>query len=450
MVERLIILKNNSIDSEDGKLSQKTNSQSLNTDEDESLSIDSSRQYSEKIGNTLESDIILSQANERRKHLLTISTPSVDSINDRDGSASDNPITGKAKKKKRQSIASMSDNEYKRQLIKKRPWYTKVDLKKPIIFVIILFLIYIIWIKRDVLIVRLLTSNARVHHTALIIDQRLHEKDDLSQSSSSSSLKDSSSVSSSQDLPNDIKNDDNDNNNNNNNNINNNNNEINPDHISLTDNDEDSPKTPNKGSTSQKINLRTRRNKMSFTKERHKKKHRHLRRQVVDDDNINDDDDDDDDDAVDDDTLEDVIDKTTKIKEPILPSSIRSSKKNHHHHHHQHQHQHQQEHQHQHQHQRQQQRRRSVSSHKENVKNSLTSKSNTILPLHNDIVQQIQKLFKSQGGRRDLSKILKKETDLNQAQINRFIHKNDFTIITLDTFISILNSLDSTLLLVTK
>ncbi|CAF1267691.1 unnamed protein product [Rotaria sp. Silwood1] len=419
MVERLIILKNNSLDSEDGKHSQKTNSQSLITDEDESLSVDSSRQYQENLSKTSEMDLLSPQTSDRRRNLLTINSPSVDSINDRDGSASDNPLTGKLKKKRRATIAPMSDEEFRKIAIKKRPWYTKVDLTKPILCVAILFLICIIWIKRDVLVVRLLTSNARVQHTALAIQQRLNEKDESSQAST---MKDSSSASSSQDATANVNNNDDDNNKNNNNV---NNNDIINDHASLTDNDEDSPKTTGKGSSSQKINLRTRRNKMSFSKERHKKKHRHLRHKVIDDDNVNDD-------IVDDDVLEDDIDKAiikaNKMKEPVLPSSIRSSKKHHHNHKH----------------------RRSTSSHETNLTKPISSKSHTILPLHNGVAEQIQKLLKSQGGRRDLMKILKKETGLSQGQINRFIQKKDFNVVSLQTFISFLNSLDAKLLLVSK
>ncbi|CAF0858624.1 unnamed protein product [Rotaria sordida] len=422
MVERLIILKNNSIDSEDGRRSPHTGSQTLNTDEDEPLSIGDSRRLQENSKAT-ESDHSVQTA-ERRRNLVTISSLSVESVNDRDGS--DNPLSEKAKKKKRAMSRQMSETDFKKFIAKKRPWYTKVDFTKPLMYLGILFLIFIIWIKRDVLITRLLTSNARVRHTAVTIEQR-HENDDSSQAST---LKDSSSALSTQDTTTAVNNNDDNKNDNKNDKNDINDNDISNDQTSLTDNDEDFPRTTNKGSGSQKINLRTRRTKVSFTKERPKKKRRHLRNQAIDDDD-DDDDDNVNDDLVDDDVLEDEIDtptiKSNKIKEPILPSSIRTSKK--------------------HQHQK---RRRSTTSHVDSPKTAIISTPNIILPLFHDVVEQMQKILKAQGGRRDLTKILKKETKLSQPQINRLVLKKDFSVITLDTFIDLLNSLGATILLVSK
>lgn len=205
----------------------------------------------------------------------------------------------------------------------------------------------------------------------------------------------------------------------------------NNDQATLTDNDEDSPKVTNKYSASQKLNIRARRNKMSFSKERYKKKGHRLPRQTTDgDDNITDDIGDDDDDDDDDDTLEDAAGKivigSNKIKEPNLSSTIHSSKKHHHRHH------------------------RSATPHEEDVKTSLSLKNTSTLSSNDDIIAQLKKMVQSRGGRQDLAKVLAKVAGFNQAKINRFINRKDYSLITLDTFMSLLDSFDSTILILSK
>ncbi|CAF1079787.1 unnamed protein product [Rotaria magnacalcarata] len=414
MVENVLIVKNASFDNEDST-HQETNTPPLNTDDDESISVDGSQQPLENVSKISQSQFVTESTQPE-----------------------------KIKKKKQRPTEPTNGNEPKKRSSRKRSWYTKIDLVKPIIFITSLLLIYLIWVNRDVLIVRLLTSNARVRHTAIMMEHILHEEVDLSQgssikessstvsSASSSSPSSTSTASSSPSSPEDeIIGGNNDN-------INDNNNDnINHDQSFLTDNDDDSPKVTSKHSSSQKINIRTRRNKMSFSKERPKKKNHRLQHRTIDDDNTNDDvgggDDDDDDDGDDndnDDVLEDNIDKIvinpSKIKDPILPSTIHSSKKYHH------------------------KRRRSAASHEENQKGPVSSKANSILPVNEDIVEQLRKVIKAQGGQRDFTKALSKATGLNEAKINRFIHDKDYSVMTLHTFIALLNSFDTTLLILSK
>ncbi len=297
----------------------------------------------------------------------------------------------------------------RRSNLKKRPWYTKIDFTKPLIYLGALVLIYFLWIKRDVWIPRLLTSNTRLRHTIMRNEEKLNGRTDLSQT-----LKTKNSSSSS-DEDNII--DDNDKKNNLNNN----------DQTLPGDNDEDSPTIYNKHSP-QKLNLRVRRNKMSFSKDRSTKKRPGSQYQIIDDDDVDVDDDDVDDGVDDNDDVDDdndgIIIKSIKEKESILPSSIRSSKKHHH--------------------------RQSGQSHEKKVKGSTNSKTNLILHSHDDIVEQLRKLVKSRDRHQDLLTILTKETGLNKGKLNRFIHGKDYSIITLDILISFLNSFDSRLLIVSK
>ncbi len=260
----------------------------------------------------------------------------------------------------------------------------KIDLTKPILFLTLLFLIYLTWAKRDVWIPRLLTSKSRVRQSVLKNEEKFNENKDLPLT------KNSSSLSSNQDEI-----------------IDNNNNN---DQSSLEDDndDDDSPTISNK-QTSQKVNLRVRRNKMSFTRDRTIKKSHHSKHKIIDDEEEEEEEETNDDDTTD----------TTKPIETILPSSIHSSKKHH---------------------------RR----HEHKIKTSINGKNSLIIRSHDDIVEQLKKLIKTHGKNRDILTILTKETGLNKSKINRFIHQKDLSVITLDNLISILNSLDSTIIIVSK
>ncbi len=92
MVERLFILKSNDNNNELKK------DQSFNTDDEESLPLDSLKQVEDE--NSKTSDFNLLKPDDFKRNLLLLHSPSIDSINDPDGSISDNPISDKIKKKK--------------------------------------------------------------------------------------------------------------------------------------------------------------------------------------------------------------------------------------------------------------------------------------------------------------------------------------------------------------
>jgi hypothetical protein len=276
--------------------------------------------------------------------------------------------------------------EIKRSKPRKLPWFLNFDYKKPLIVVVSLIIVYLLIAYYDVWIPRLLTSNTRVQHSIRINEEKLSERHSAPQTSTT---KDSSSYSDDDDND-----DDNDNN-----------------------NDQTTGDSDYKPSQA-KLNLRVRRNKMSFSKDRPTKKKRGALYQAVDgdDDYANLDADDDNDDEVDDDGEVNV--DPIKEKEVVLASS----KKNH----------------------------RSAQVREQKIKIPTSSKTNLIIRQPEDIVEQLQKLLKSRGKNRDLLTTLTKETGLNKAKLNRFIHGKDYSILTLDNLISFLNSFDSTLLIVSK
>jgi len=272
------------------------------------------------------------------------------------------------------------------------PWFLNIDYTKPLLVIAGLIILYLMIAYYDIWIPRLLTSNTRVQHSIKINEEKLNERHNAPQTSTT---KDSSLSSDEDDVD-----DDNDDNN---------------DQTSTGDNDDDSPVSYNKHNQ-QKLNIRIRRNKMSFSKDRPTKKKRGSLYQATDDDDddVNLDADADDEDLV-------IVDPT-KEKVIVVPSSIYSSKKHH----------------------------RSAQVREPKIKIPTSSKTNLILREPDDIVEQLQKLLKSRGKNRDLLATLTKETGLNKAKLNRFIHGKDYSIITLDALISFLNSFDSTLLIVPK
>jgi hypothetical protein len=94
MVERLFILKSNDNNNELKK------DQSFNTDDEESLPSDSLQQVEDENSKISISDYNLLKPDDFKRNLLSLHSPSMDSINDPDGSISDNQISEKIKKKK--------------------------------------------------------------------------------------------------------------------------------------------------------------------------------------------------------------------------------------------------------------------------------------------------------------------------------------------------------------
>jgi hypothetical protein len=277
------------------------------------------------------------------------------------------------------------------------------------------------WIKSDVWIPRLLTSNTRIRHIAIANEQKLAEKDDSPPTSSSSPSSSSSSDNSSSTLTNqdEIAND-NENNENKNNNKNN-------DQVSTSTNEESPPIPATKASSPQKLNIRIRRNKMSFSKERGGNKNRRLRHKTVDgDDDINVDDNVDD--IIDDNNSieSDDDEKSIEAEQFILPSSIHSSKKSHHHHH------------------------QSGISRDKYLKTLPTSKISLAVPSQEEVFQRLEKLIKSRHRNRDLLTELAQETGIKKSKLKQFIQKKDSSFMTLNTLISFLDSYDASLLIVPK
>jgi hypothetical protein len=95
MVERLLTIKKDELNNGNGKMNRLEQSQSFNTEDDESISPDDPQQLSET-----DSRIAKSRVDDLKRGLLSIHTPSIDSINDTDGLSPDTPLSEKAKRKK--------------------------------------------------------------------------------------------------------------------------------------------------------------------------------------------------------------------------------------------------------------------------------------------------------------------------------------------------------------
>jgi hypothetical protein len=100
MVERLLILKSSGLNDEADKGTMMPRTQSFNTDDDESLPPDDLQQAEDDSPKTSKSNINLLTPLDIQRSLLSFASPSFDSINDPEGSISDNPTLEKTKKKK--------------------------------------------------------------------------------------------------------------------------------------------------------------------------------------------------------------------------------------------------------------------------------------------------------------------------------------------------------------
>jgi len=177
---------------------------------------------------------------------LSTNSASVDS-----GNYEDDLSEGSTKLKKRKSrriTESENRSENKETSAKKhRPLYKRIDWVKPLMIIGTIIILYFAWTQRDVWIPRLLTTNNRVRRSIAANNEQTAT--DLKGSSSTTSL-DSSNE---QD---DIEDNDNDN----------------DDGINSDNNDDLTASSTKSTPSSQKLNLRTRRNKMSFSKESQKEK----------------------------------------------------------------------------------------------------------------------------------------------------------------------------------
>ncbi|UJR24756.1 hypothetical protein I4U23_006130 [Adineta vaga] len=411
MVEHLLSIKTNELNNIEDGTNRLSKSVSFNTDDDDSVQPGDSQHISDNEGSAAQSNTISLAADKLKRGLFSIHSPSIDSINDPEGLNSDIPLSEKIKKKKQRRLTHQSSvDSGKKVVVKSQPWYTKVDLIKPLIYVGLVIILYFMWTQRAVWIPRLLTSNSRIRHIALANEEKLQEKGYSPQNTASDN---SNSTNSNQDDDDD---DDDDNNNDSNNSR---------DQTSVTNNDENSPTTSNKYTTPQKLNIRVRRNKMSFSnKDRPDKKRRLVQRSIIDDD--------DEDDVIEDNGIIETDSDEVVIKDKIsgLPSSIHSSKRHHHHHH------------------QQQQQSKANGSRGKNRRTVLSSQTGLATTSQHDLIVQLQRLIGSHERSRNLLSVISKETGLKKDKIKQFIEKKNFRVISLDNFISIINSYNSSLLII--
>jgi hypothetical protein len=99
MVERLIVLKTEDLDNdtEQGSLSK---GHSFNTDDDDSLPPDILPQGDDNGSKTSKSESNFLTPLDQKRSLLSLTSPSMDSVNDPEGSVSDIPFSEKIKRKR--------------------------------------------------------------------------------------------------------------------------------------------------------------------------------------------------------------------------------------------------------------------------------------------------------------------------------------------------------------
>lgn len=285
------------------------------------------------------------------------------------------------KKKQRQAMQQGNNSDIKRHASKRRPWYLRIDLSKPLFFVALLCLIYFMWVKREVWIPRLLTSNTRVRREAMKKAQEMNDKSD----SSLPSVVVSPLSEKSNDRDSRGKEIDGGNNNG----------------PLLSDTDEESLSSSSRASHTSKLNVRARRNKMSFSKERQKTKHRYVSQGLSNDDE---------------DSLE-----GNDLEGTVIPTT----KKSHRHRH-----------------------RSKLDDDKSNKLAEVNSKA--IILSDENLVEQLRILIKSRGRRRDFLLTLSKETGLSKTKVHRLIYHKDYRVLTLETLLSLLNTYHSNLFIVPK
>jgi len=237
------------------------------------------------------------------------------------------------------------------------------------------------WTQRDVWVDRLLTSNTRIRKPLIVKkEQTIKESTD--------SLKDSPPDSF--DKGNIIEN---------------------TEKIDVENNNEDLTSSSTKSSTSQKINIRLRRNKMSFSKESPRKKHRHQSQDSSADDN----DGEKKDEPVK--TTETILSSTKKRNQP----TTYPTKKDH----------------------------RPIIEAKIS-KSYPVLESALNLSTYDNGIEQLRKNLKSKSRDRDFLLTLSKKIGLNKDKLDRFIYKKDTQFMTLQTFISLLDSFNLMFLIVPK
>jgi hypothetical protein len=233
------------------------------------------------------------------------------------------------------------------------------------------------WIKRDVWIRRLLTSDTRIRSIIAKNEQKLKESADSSKISPSDSSDGEDTI------------------------------ENIEENYDIENNNEDLTASSTKSSNANKINIRTRRNKMSFSQEPQKKKSYRLQDLSAGDDNGDE---------------EEEKDKEIETEEPLLPLSTHSKKKD---------------------------KNQSIIQN-ENSKSLIPLNSPLNSSTYNNIIKQLRENLKSRSRDRDFLSTLSKTIGLNRNKLYRFIYKKEYHLITLQTFMSLLDSFNLMLLIVPK
>jgi hypothetical protein len=232
-------------------------------------------------------------------------------------------------------------------------------------FVGMLILLYLMWTQRDVWVDRLLTSSTRIRKPLIVKkEQTIKESTDSSKDSPSDSFDQGNTIE-------------------------------NTEKIDVENNNEDLISSSAKSSTSQKINIRLRRNKMSFSKESQKKKRRYQSQNSSVDDNNG-----------------EKKDEQVKTTEPILSPTKK--------------------------------RNRPI------IEAKISENHPVLESAYDNGIEQLRKNLKSKSRDRDFLLTLSKKIGLNKDKLDRFIYKKDTQFMTLQTFISLLDSFNLMFLIVPK
>ncbi|CAF1391239.1 unnamed protein product [Adineta steineri] len=318
-------------------------------------------------------DIPDSRPTLNNNNTLSVVSPSADNISNGD-SVSDSSTTVKKRKSRRSSPTQMTGEKILLP-IKKTPWYKKINWSKPIVFIGVILTIYIMWLKRDVIIPRILLSST-VRTRLSTISKHERTVDELANPSTiENSFTDSLS-----DIPHED-------------NFIDNTKDYNPE---LSDDEENSTASSTKSYRNNILNVRVRKNKMSFNQESSTKKKSSL-------------------------TQNQPIDKKKQTKS-VKPVVSTSSKK---------------------------QNRGSVIQYE-----SFTRKPNLYSAANiftfDDIIEELRKNLTSR--KRDsqfLSKALS-ATGLDKNTLYQIVHKKKFSLLTLRTFASLLDAFNLMILIVSK
>ncbi|CAM2699030.1 unnamed protein product [Rotaria socialis] len=340
--------------------------------------------------------IVQSEPVSNHDKLLSISSPSIDSANAEDDLSE---VSTKAKRRKpRRTHESEEKIEDTHETRKICPWYKKIDWSKPILSMGLLIFLYITWTKRDVWIPRMLTSNARIRRSfvskdTVTSDQLTSSSSQISPTISTIPLQDSPlAFDHKEDNIDDHEKDNDDDDQNNSERIN-------------FENNEESTISSGKANNGHRVNIRIRRNRMSFSNEHNKKKHRHSHDLPADDE------------------LEKTDGgrqvKVIKPNESIASLQNHPPKKN---------------------------RREIVQN--ENVKIRTVVNHGIRLSTYDDIIDQLRKNLKSRTRDRDFLSTLSKKTGLNKDKLYRFIYKKDYNLLTLEAFMSLLDTFNLMLLVI--